>query len=133
MNAENAGSGENTDSKDIGEEVLEAWKHPKFAFLLGALFGIILVGSIIVSPPTTAQQAGPDMVGERVVQHYQNIAPAGLTYELVDVTSHNSDMYEVTIEVSRGTVTSTETVYTTENGKWVFTQPPEHVQPQLAK
>lgn len=117
----------------MGDRVLDAWQHPKFAFLIGLLAGIFFIGMLVFAPPETFQQTTQDELGEKVVGHYENRAPTGLQYELVDVEHHGSGLYEVNVNVMRGTVTTEETVYITSDGKWVFDQPPSRIQPQLSE
>lgn len=119
--------------QDIGDKVIDVWKNPRHSFLIGILVGIVLIGMIVVAPPQTFQQQTTEDVGEKVVNHFQDRAPTGLEYELVDVEHHESGIYRVDVRVTRGSITSEETVYTTSDGKWAFTQEPEHVQPQLSK
>lgn len=120
-----------TDPGEIADQVVEAWKRPKLAFLLGALFGIIIVGSLVISPPAALQSLPPEDVGETVVTHYQNLAPTGVDYELAAVQRHDSGLRQVTIDVTRGTLTTQEVVYVTRDGQWVFEQPPNRVQPSV--
>ncbi len=120
-------------SKDIGDRVLDAWHRPRFAFLVGILVGIMLIGMIVFAPAEAFQQDTAEDIGKKAVAHFQDRAPTGIEYELAGVSHYGDGLYQAHIDVTRGTVTSTETVYATTNGKWVFTEQPEHLQPQLSR
>jgi hypothetical protein len=120
-------------SKNIGDRVLDAWHRPRFAFLVGTLAGILLIGMIVFAPADAFQQDTAQDIGERAVTHFQNRAPTGLEYSLVSTNRYGDGLYQIKIDVTRGSITSTETVYVTTNGKWLFTKQPEHLQPQLAQ
>jgi hypothetical protein len=119
------------DADDLGDRILDAWHRPRFAFLLGMLAGITLIGMIVFAPAEAFQQERADL-GERAVNHFESRAPTGLQYEFVSTEHHGPGLYRVKMDVIRGSISSTETVYITANGKWLFTEQPEHLQPHLS-
>lgn len=120
-----------TGNTDPIDHLLHAWKRPRNTFLLGILLGSLLVGTLVVSPPAALESTPPEEVGEAVVDHYQQRAPTGLSYELVSIRSHDSGLYQVTVDVQSGEESTEEDVYVTDDGKWVFERPPSQVQPQV--
>lgn len=118
---------------ELADHFLRTWKQPKITFLTGLLVGSLLVGTLAVSPPAALQPTPPEDVGTAVVDHYQQRAPAGVTYEMVDIRRHDSDLYQVTVNVQSGTQSSEEQVYVTDDGKWVFERPPSQVHPQVTE
>ncbi len=122
---------DSSDTTGFADQVVNTWTRPKLMFLLGLLFGSILVGTLAVSPPAALEPAAPKEIGAAALDHYQDRAPTGITYELVNVRSHDSGLYRVTLRVESGTHSTEETVYVTENGKWVFEQSPSQMQPRI--
>lgn len=118
---------------DIVGKVLHAWRHsPKFSFLVGALVGIVLVGTIVLTTPDAFQPDGTGQVGERVVNHYSSRAPAGVSYELADVRQEDSGIYTVILEVTSAGTTYREAVYVTPDGSQVFESPPSRLRADIS-
>ncbi len=115
------------------EHLLHTWKQPKITFLLGLLAGSLLVGTLVVSPPAALEPTPPETIGEAIVDHYQQRAPHGVTYELAEIRSHDSGLYQVTVTVQSGAQSTEEQVYVTENGKWSFERPPTQIHPQITE
>lgn len=121
------------DHRDVGIERepeddvfdhLREWWTPRNAFLLGGLAGILVLGLLVLSSPTTFGSGEPEDVGAKTLAHYRSAAPPGVEYDLVDVREDVSGMYRVTLEVTSGTATSQETVYVAPDGRRVFESPP---------
>lgn len=120
-------------SDDIVGQVISAWQHsPKFAFLVGALVGVVLAGTIVLSAPDAFQPDDAGQVGERVVNHYSSRAPAGVSYELADVRQEDSGIYAVTVDVTSAGTTYSETVYVTPDGSQVFETPPTRLRADIS-
>lgn len=122
-----------TQADSLGDRFVEVWQHPKVAFLLGVLVSAIVIGSIAVSPPVSEGGPAAERIGEQTVSHYETKATSDISYELLDVEQHSSGLYKVTVAVQRGTVSSQESVYVTQDGKYTFTTPPERVRPELTR
>lgn len=121
---------EHSDEADIGERILATWKQPRVAFLIGLLVGAIAIGSIAVSPPTTQDEEAGN-IGDRVIAHYEDRAPQGVTYSLEDVRQYSNGMYKVTLTVNNGATTSQESVYVSADGEWIFETAPVNTRPAL--
>lgn len=118
--------------EDLGDRILDAWNNPRSAFLIGIAVGAVMVGSLLLSDAQTFDPAGPSDVGSQVVHHYQSIGPPGVSYTLVDTEQTRYGMHKVTIRVTRGSLTSEETVYVTGNGQYIFATTPEKLRADLS-
>lgn len=124
---------ETTSDDDLPAKVIALWKRsPKFSFLVGALVGIVLVGTVVLSAPDAFPPDDGEQVGDRVVNHYTARAPAGVSYDLVGVERRDSGMYAVTVRVTNGERSYSETVHVTPDGTRVFESPPRRLRPDIS-
>ncbi|MFB6294625.1 MAG: hypothetical protein ABEI97_02605 [Candidatus Nanohaloarchaea archaeon] len=121
---------EDVDAAGTGEPLLTVLQNPRYAFFLGLLAGIIIVGVFLLSPSSTFQ-AGAAEIGQNTLTHYQEKAPPGVSYRLMEVEQHDSGLYAVTLQVTSGTTASNQTVYASPDGGYVFESAPTAVTQDL--
>ncbi len=115
----------------IGALLVDSWRNPRFAFLLGALVGVLLVGTVVFSAPSAFLGDSEEQIAANVVHHYESRAPPTATYELGGIDRLDTGMYAVTLEVTAAGTTTEETVYVTPDGTRLFESPPQRVQADI--
>lgn len=116
----------------VGEAVVEFWREPHVTLLIGVVLGIIAAGSVLLTTGGSGPEVTASGVGEKVVSNYQDVAPPGVEYELVDTERQDSGMYAVTVRVQGGAETSETVVYVSPDGRWAFTDTPRRLKTDLA-
>ncbi|MDY6776674.1 MAG: hypothetical protein SVQ76_01050 [Candidatus Nanohaloarchaea archaeon] len=115
------------------DDVIEFWRNPRNALVIGILLGVLLSGTLVLSSPDTfTPEEHPGQVGEMVLNHYRKAAPPAVNYELLGVEGAAGDVYAVKLKVERGTLSSNETVYVAGNGRLLFEHPPVELEADLS-